>query len=515
MGLWVAGRTAAVARSRLPASGLLTVASALLLGACAPEETRPGLDLHLAAHFDHDPPASARPAPALPTDWPKLFGSAELGRLGRATALGNLDVAAAAARIAQADAQTGIAASNLYPKLTADPDASRSWIPGTQRKKDPPFQTTASNDFALGLTASYELDLWGKYRFNEAAAESNAVAARFARDALVLSSVASLTNSYFSLLSAQDRLKIAANNLRDAREALEAIKGRLIVGTVTALEVAQQQSVVDQQLAAFPPLQQQLQQAKTAIALVAGRTPESLAVKGGSLDALKAPAIPAGLPSQLLRRRPDVAEAEATLASADASVLSARAALFPSITLTASGGLESLVLKTLLRPDAAFGSIAAGLTQPLLDGGNLKSQLALERGLRLEDLQAYRKAVIQALVDVENALIAVAQNTEHETRLAAVVKSSQLAFDISKVRLREGTIDIVTLLNTEQTLFSAEDALAVVRLARFTALSSLAQALGGGWSRPDIVALPPLDPLTPVPVEAFKAGPPSGQEGRS
>ena len=131
------------------------------------------------------------------------------------------------------------------------------------------------------------------------------------RDTLVLSSVAAVANSYFSLLSAQDRLKIADSNLKDARFALEAIKGRLAVGTVTALEVAEQQSVVDQQLAAFPPLQQQLQQAKTAIALLTGRTPESLNIKGGSLDALKAPTIPPGLPSQVVRRRPDVASAEA------------------------------------------------------------------------------------------------------------------------------------------------------------------------------------------------------------
>ena len=144
--------------------------------------------------------------------------------------------------------------------------------------------------------------------------------------------------------------------------------------------MAEQQSVVDQQLAAFPPLQQQLQQAKTAIALLAGRSPESLKIKGGSLNALKPPTIPAGVPSQLLQRRPDVAEADRTLASSDASVLSARAALFPSIALTASGGLESLLLKTLLRPEAAFGSVAAGVTQPLFDGGNLQGQLQLARG---------------------------------------------------------------------------------------------------------------------------------------
>ena len=164
-------------------------------------------------------------------------------------------------------------------------------------------------------------------------------------------------------------------------------------------------------------------------------------------------------------------------------------------------------MKALLSPSAAFGSFGAGLASPLIDGGALKGTLDLARGRDLEDLQDYRKAVVQSLVDVENALIAVQQNTEHEKRLTAVVASSRLAYEISKVRLREGTIDIVTVLNTEQTLFGAQDALAVVRFARFTALSSLAQAIGGGWTRPDTLELPPLDGLAPVPAEAVHPDP--------
>ena len=246
-----------------------------------------------------------------------------------------------------------------------------------------------------------------------------------------------------------------------------------------------------------------LLQAKTAIALLTGRSPESLKIAGGSLDRLKTPAIPAGLPSQLLRRRPDVGAAEAALSSTDADVLSARAALLPTITLTASGGFESAFLQTLLRPEAAFGSVAGGLAQPLIDGGNLRGQLDLARGKDIEALQDYRKAVIQSLVDVENALIAIAQNIDHERRLAAVVKSSKEAYDISRARLKEGTIDIVTVLTAEQTLFSAQDALAVVRLAHFTAIVSLVQALGGGWTHPGAVVIPQPSPFRLIPAEAL------------
>ena len=484
-------------------SALIFAPFSLVVGACTFAESRPGLDIAVPQKFDRAPAAHAAPVPA---DWPRLFGSAELDRLGQITASGNLDVAAAAARILQADAQAAIASAPLFPQVTGDANADRAWSPSTAKRKQGPFTTAASNNFQLGLTASYEVDLWGKNKFASLAAADTAVATRFARDTLVLSSVAATVNAYFSLLSAQDRLKIASENLKGSREVLAAVKGRLEVGTVTALEVAEQQSVVDQQLASFPPLQQQLQQAKTAIAILAGRSPESLNIKGGSLNALKPPAIPAGLPSQLLKRRPDVAEAEETLASGDASVQSARAALFPNVTLTASGGLESLLLKTLLRPEAAFGSVAAGITQPLLDGGALQGQLALARGRDLEYLQDYRKSVVQSLVDVENALIAIQQNTEHEKLLADVVASSRRAYDITQARLKLGTIDIVTVLNTEQTLFGAEDALAVARLAHFTAIASLAQALGGGWARPAAVTLSPSSPLVPVPLEAVAPG---------
>ena len=491
---------------RRASARLCSLVIVVALGGCGLAEVRPGLDVAVPKAFDNAKAVASAP---LSLDWPKLFGSPELERLAQATAAGNLDVAAAAARILQADAQTAIQASVLYPQISSNVNASRNASPGTVRQRTGPFKTVANNTFQLGLTASYSLDLWGQNKLATLAAAENSKVSRFDRDAVVLSSVASTVNSYLNLLSAQDRLKIADDNLKDAREALEAIKGRLAVGTVTGLEVAEQQSVVDQQFATVPPLQQQLLQAKTAIALLTGSTPESLKIKGGGLDRIKVPSIPAGVPSQLLRRRPDVGAAEAALSSTDADVLSARAALLPNVTLTASGGLESLLLKTLLRPEAAFGNVAAGLVQPLIDGGNLRGQLDLARGRDLENLQDYRKAVIQALVDVENALIAIAQNTEHERRLAAVVKSSKEAYDITRARLKEGTIDIVTVLNAEQTLFSAQDALAVVRLARLTAVVSLAQALGGGWTRPDIVVVPQPSPWRPVPAEALAPEAPS------
>src|SRR5262249_12084172 len=181
---------------------------------------------------------------------------------------------------------------------------------------------------------------------------------------------------------------------------------------------------------------------------------------------------------------PDIREAEAQLASANASVESARAAFFPSIQLTGQGGYQSSIFQSLMRPESAFFSLAAGLTQPIFDAGLLQGQFDLQRGKQDELLQAYRRAVVNGFTDVEKALIAVQQTADQERLQREVVRSSRLAFEIAERRLNEGTVDLVTVLQTQQTLFQALDNLAQIRLARLQAIVSLYQALGGGWNPP-------------------------------
>jgi outer membrane protein, multidrug efflux system len=364
------------------------------------------------------------------------------------------------------------------------------------KKKKGPFKTSATNTFSLGLTASYAVDFWGQNAANARAGRLLAEASRFSRDVIALTTAASVANSYFDVLGAQDRLRIARNNTQIAERVLKAIQARLSVGTGTAIDVAQQQSVVDTQRASIPPLEQTVYQTKNLLALLLGRTPESETIRGGSLNALAVPRVPAGLPSQLLLRRPDIAAAETQLSAANASVYAARAAFFPNIKLSAQGGVESIVLHTLFRSDAIFGQMAASATQPIFDGFNLQGQLELQQGKEVELLQAYRKAILQALTDVENALIAVEETTRHERLETEVVASSRKAYELTEQRLREGTIDITTVLNTQQTLFAAQDTLSQIRLQRFQAIVSLYQALGGGWTRDQYPVTPDDEPAT-------------------
>jgi outer membrane protein TolC len=190
----------------------------------------------------------------------------------------------------------------------------------------------------------------------------------------------------------------------------------------------------------------------------------------------------------LLFQRPDIRFAEANLASAEASVARARAAFFPSITLTGQGGYENPLLKLLFRPESFFFAVATGITQPLLDGFRLEGQLGVATGQQIEMMKLYCQAILASFGDVEIALIAIADSAERERLQQLVVNSSRQAFNIAETRLREGTVDLVTVLQTQQTLFTADELLVQARFARLQAVLSLFQALGGSWLPPGVGA---------------------------
>ena len=421
-------------------------------------------------------------ASAVSRTWPTQFGSRELSALSRQALDGNFDLDAAAARILQASAQAGIAAAALYPQIEGAGSGSRTLTPGTLRSSSPPFQSSVSNNFRLGLSVDYALDFWGRNARLVQAGKLSAIASQFDYDVVALTTLVSLSNTYFQILLAQERLRIARSNIRTATQTLAAIKARVEVGTNTALDVAQQESIVANLRANIPVLEQQLQQNRNIAAVLLGRTPQSVRIKGGSLHRLRLPRIRPGLPSQLLLRRPDIAAGEARLKAAGASIVAARAALYPTISLTGNTSLASQALRNLLRPEAIGLGIASSAVQSIFSGYNLENQVELSRANRLELLANYRKSIITALSEVENALIAIRKTAEQERLRAVAVKSARRAFEITGQRLREGTIDVVTLLSTQQTLFSAQDALTVARGQRLQAAVSLFQALGGGFT---------------------------------
>ena len=240
----------------------------------------------------------------------------------------------------QADAQAKIIGAPLLPEVDFTGFAQRVRPPGGPER----------NVFQAALNASYEIDFWGKNRAASRAAQETAVATRFDKEVVVISTIAAVGNAYFLVLEAQDQLRIARQNFEAANRVLTLIKQRFDAGTASQLDVAQQESLVDQVRANIPLFDQDLRQNIAILAVLIGRPPVQVVIRGGSLFRLSIPRVTPGLPSELLFQRPDIRAAEANLASADASVESARAAFFPSISLTGQGGYQSNVLKLLFTP---------------------------------------------------------------------------------------------------------------------------------------------------------------------
>ena len=438
----------------------------------------PALDIPEGYKSAAKPAKAGDASPAL--DWWRGFRSRELTGLMEEAQTVNLDIAAATARFRQADAQARITGAALLPSLSGTGSESYSRTSGSSSSGLTNGGREVVN-YSASFSASYELDFWGKNRDAAQVAEETAVANRFDRDVVALTTLTTVANAYFQVLAAQDRIRTAQRNIASATRILEAIRQRLQAGTGNDLDVAQQESVLANQRALVPPLRQTLDQNVNALATLVSRPPESVRVAGGSLNQIAIPRVTPGLPSELLTQRPDIRRQEAQLASATANVGSARAQFFPSIQLTGQGGYQSSALTSLFQPHAAFFSMVGSLTQPIFDGGRILGNFELTKARQEELLQTYRKTVVQAFADVDNALYSIRQTTEKLRLQREVVAASRRAFELSEQQLRAGTADIVTVLNTQLTLFQAEDALSQAQLARLLAIVSLYQALGGGW----------------------------------
>src|ERR1700685_410615 len=468
--------------------------SVLLLGpalsGCILGTERPDLNLDVpAAYREGGRTAADAHLPAV--DWWRDFKSSELTSLMDAAQLYNLDIAVAIAQIVQADAQVGVQGAPLLPTVTGTGNAEQSRsasgggvgsssLAGTGLTGVSTGGSTFSQ-YSLGLTASYIVDFWGKNRATLHAAEESATASRYNREVVTLTAIVTVANTYFQVLAAQDQLRVARRNLAAAERILVLIKQQFAGGTASQLDLSQQETQVATECAAIPPLEITLRQNIAALAVLVGRAPANFTVKGGLMTQIAVPRVTPGMPSELLNQRPDIRQAEALLASSNFSVEAARAAFFPQIQLTAQTGVQSAALASLFGPGAWFYTLTAGLTQPLFDGFLLESQLKQAKGVQLQSLQAYRQAVLSAFANVEQALVALAQTTRQEKLQADAVAASRKAFDVSETQYRGRTVNLLTVLQTEQTLFTAENTLVLVRLNKYLAGSSLLPAPGRGW----------------------------------
>ena len=457
---------------------LFVVLAALALGACAtasnPPAPAPGMPGAWAESGASDADAAA---PA--RDWWRGFGSAELSGLIDAALAASPDMAIAAEHVRQAEAQVRIAGSTLFPAV--------NFSAGTGRGETRPAGGSWRGDNAsnAALSASYELDLWGKNSSGVRSAEFSLRASRFDQETVRLTLIAGVASGYFQVLSLRERLVIARENLAIAERVFKVVDARARYGAVSALDVARQQAVVLAQRAVIPPLELQERQTLFALSILLGRQPEGFDAVASSVSAVLVPWIAPGIPAALLVRRPDLASAEAQLAAANANVAVARAALLPSISLTGSAGIASDVLLNVLSAPTAAAAIGASLLQPIFDGGRLRAQVDVAASRERELVENYRKFILAALADVESALAAGSRSVDQEVLQEQVLVQARLALKLAEVRYRQGADDLLTVLDAQRTLFQAEDQRAQIRLSRLLASVGLFKALGGGWNMPE------------------------------
>jgi outer membrane protein, multidrug efflux system len=447
-----------------------------------PDYHRPALEIPPAYRASAATAEAAWPS----ADWWRGFGSPELNALIDQARQENFDLLAAIARVQQADAQVRIAGAGLLPSLTAT--ANPNWVQESLFNAGRGGRNLTTNldlhNYSAGINAAYVVDFWGKLSATRQAAVTNAMFSRFDQQTVALTVVTNVANTWFTALGDADQLAVQQRNLADAEQTLAVIRGRLEAGTASALDMAQQEALVAGVRATIPALRSQMEQQINGLGILVGHPPEDVTVRPGTLNTLTLPAVAAGLPSELLQRRPDVATAEAQLIAANFDVKVARAAFFPQIQLTGSAGFEATALGALFGPGAFLTTLAAGLTQPLFDGGTLRGQLEQAKGRQTELLADYRKAVVQAFTDVDIALTGWRYLTEQEALQRVAVDVAQRAADIARAQMEAGTVDITTVLTAEMTLYGDENTLVQVRLARVQALLTLYKALGGGWNEP-------------------------------
>jgi multidrug efflux system outer membrane protein len=461
-----------------------------------PDQMALGLDIPAAYRATAESATAAWPA----EDWWTGFDSPELNGLVEQARARNFDIEAAIARVRQADAQVRIAGAALLPTLNGT--ASADWqhfglSTGSTSVRGGGGRGNASIDlrsYSVGLSAAYQLDFWGHDLSRRQSAIALAEFSRFDQRTVALTVVTNVANTWFTALALADRLALAKRNVAYGEQTLAVIRGRLQAGTASALDVANQATLVSGEQATIPSFQNQLEQALISLGILVGQPPERITVRPGTLTALKLPVVAPGLPSALLERRPDVASAEAQLTASGFDVTTARTAFYPSINLTGSAGYQAPALNALINPGGFIASLAAGLTAPIFDGGALRGALEQARGRQAELLADYRKAVVQAFTDVDNALTAWRYGSEQENLQRIAVDTARQAAMIARQQMLAGTADVTAVLTAEAALFNAEDTLAQVRLARVQALLNLYKALGGGWKKSDAEKFPGLSP---------------------
>jgi multidrug efflux system outer membrane protein len=391
----------------------------------------------------------------------------------------NYDVRIAATRVLQAQAQLGIVRANQFPSASVGADIFSQ----QNAKVSNLFPAYEVNAGQLNLSVIWNLDFWGKYRRQTEAARAQMLASEWGQQAVISSLVANVATAYFQLRALDAELEIAKRTLGSRQKSLQLTQVLETHGSASDLDVSQSEQLVYTASESIPDLERQIQQQENLLSILLGENPGSIP-RGRALTEQPVPdSVPAGLPSELLERRPDVREAEANMMAANAQIGVAKAAFFPSIALTGTGGLESNQLSRFISGPSEAWLGALSVAQPIFEGGALRSQLKLSRAQYQETVLAYEQTVQSALEQVSNSLIASQKDRQFREQQELLVQAAGRSDRLSLILYKQGGASYLQVLTNETNYFSAELNLVQAQLNERLALVQLYQSLGGGWQQ--------------------------------
>ena len=410
--------------------------------------------------------------------WWTVYQDPQLQELIRQALSQNYDVRIAATRVLQAQAVLGITRADQFPAITGGVSASNERLPAT--RITPAFETSP---FQVNLSLFWELDFWGKFRRSTEAARATLLATEWGRKAVVSSLVSNVASAYFQLLELDSEMNISRSTLDSRKESLRLVEVRAKGGATSLLDVRQSEQLVYTAAAAIPDLERRIEQQENLISIFLGKNPAPVTRGRPLVEIPLLPVVPAGLPSSLLERRPDIQSSEQQLVAANARIGVAKAAYFPQITLTALGGYQSPALTNLFTGPAGLWSFGGQLAQPIFTGGRIRSNVRLTEAQQQESVLFYQQSIQQAFREVADSLVAYRKNQEFRTQQELLTSSAQDATRLATMRYRGGVTSYLEVLDSDTRYFDAQLGLAQAQLNERLALVQLYNALGGGWQQ--------------------------------
>jgi multidrug efflux system outer membrane protein len=450
-------------------AGALAAVLVISIAGCAvgPNYKRPAVDVP-AAYRGEPQPASSNPGPESIGDakWWTVFQDEELQKLVRTSLEQNYDLRIAATRVLEAQAQLGITRADQFPTVSAGAD-----INTTRNPKTPIFPSYQLNAGQLDLSASWEL------------ARANLLATEWGRRAVISTLVANVADAYFQLRALDLELEISQRTLSSRQDSLKLTQALEQNGSVSLVDVRQGEQLVYTASETIPNLERQIQQQENLISTLLGRNPGPVPRGLNLQDEPHPPTVPAGLPSRLLERRPDIQQSEQQMIAANAEIGVAKAAYFPDISLTALGGFQSDSLARLFSGPAGLWNVGPTLTQPIFTAGKIRSNVKLAEATQQQASLTYQQTIQQAFRDVSDTLVAYQKDREYREQQELLTTSAQDATRLAQVRYENGVASYLEVLTNDTNYFSAELNLAQARLNELTDLVHLYDALGGGWEQ--------------------------------